>query len=58
MGAEFAESTQPSDALGLIRTEVGRETVGWSRLLEELVLPGLKVVVEFQGADRGVIEQR
>ena len=37
---------------------MGGETSGRHRLLEELILPSFEVVVELQGADGGVIEQR
>ena len=58
MRAEFAEPAEPGYALRLIRTQVGGQIIGRRRLVEQLILPGLEVVVEFEGADRRMIEER
>ena len=58
MGAQFAKPAEPGDAFGLVRTQVRRQVVRRSRLVEQLVLPGLEVVVELEGADGRMVEQR
>ena len=58
VGAEVAHAAEPGHAARLVGAEVGREALGLGRLAQEGVLPGPEVVVEAQGADGGVVEQR